>query len=172
MPGADRTPRQCVYCHDLDKVTCNSMMKQKPNYRLHIIYTRNVPYNQSKGKKHTQHPQGVPQNPQIHRNSHTHPIHRIKTKITCPNMHGKNHKPTVYHFLPSHLLASPPVLCAAYRFSTNNTCIARYASTTKLAANIPRPLTSCQNARLSKPNVLRIVAPGTSMSSPNLLQFR
>jgi hypothetical protein len=37
-----------------------------------------------------------------------------------------------------------------------------------MAEIMPKPTTSCHRARVSKPNALRIEAPGTSMSSPYL----
>lgn len=55
-----------------------------------------------------------------------------------------------------------------YRFSTNRKCIAAYAKTMKTAAKTPSPVMSPQKANESNPKVLRMVAPGTSMSNPNL----
>jgi hypothetical protein len=55
-----------------------------------------------------------------------------------------------------------------YRFSTSKKCIAPYAMIMKAPENTARPITSLQKARLSKPNALRMEAPGTSISRPYL----
>jgi hypothetical protein len=55
-----------------------------------------------------------------------------------------------------------------YLFSTSKKCIAPYAMITKAPENTARPITSFQKARLSKPNALRMEAPGTSISRPYL----
>src|SRR5947209_18373866 len=55
-----------------------------------------------------------------------------------------------------------------YLFSTSKKCIAPYAMIMKEPENTARPITSFQKARLSKPNALRMEAPGTSISRPYL----
>src|SRR5271155_4635865 len=55
-----------------------------------------------------------------------------------------------------------------YLFSTSKKCIAPYAMIMKAPENTARPITSVQKARLSKPNALRMEAPGTSISRPYL----
>jgi hypothetical protein len=55
-----------------------------------------------------------------------------------------------------------------YLFSTSKKCIAPYAMIMKAPENTARPITSFQKAKLSKPNALRMEAPGTSISRPYL----
>src|SRR5271156_6362703 len=55
-----------------------------------------------------------------------------------------------------------------YLFSTSKKCLAPYAIIMKAPENTARPITSVQKARLSKPNALRMEAPGTSISRPYL----
>lgn len=55
-----------------------------------------------------------------------------------------------------------------YLLSTNSTCIAAYANTINTPEKMANPTASFQKANTSNPKVLRIVAPGTSMSNPNL----
>ena len=53
-----------------------------------------------------------------------------------------------------------------YLFSTSKKCIHMYAIMTNTAPKTARPMTSFQSARLSKPNALKMLAPGTSISRP------
>ena len=53
-----------------------------------------------------------------------------------------------------------------YLFSTSRMCIAPYAIMINAPQKIASPMTSLHNARLSKPNALSMLAPGTSISSP------
>ena len=56
----------------------------------------------------------------------------------------------------------------SHLFSTSKKCIAPYAIIMKAPENMARPITSFHIAKLSKPNALRIEAPGTSISRPYL----
>jgi hypothetical protein len=59
-----------------------------------------------------------------------------------------------------------------YLFSTSKKCIAAYASTINAPQYTPSPIQSFHSAWTSKPKLLRIAEPGTSMSRPYLWSMR
>lgn len=69
------------------------------------------------------------------------------------------------------IVAFPPNAPHDYLLSTRSTCIAPYANTMNKPENMASPTASFQNANESNPKVLRMVAPGTSISNPNLTKL-
>jgi hypothetical protein len=79
-----------------------------------------------------------------------------------------NLSPTHFHYHLLTMFSSTNV----YLLSTNKKCSAAYPSTKKTPHTTPSPATSLHNANTSKPKLLRIALPGTSMLRPYFLSTR